>query len=82
MSIPKVLGLSIVGIIIAVGAYLVIPYQIQEQERLDEVNQRLDNSPTFQDRLDAMTFEDCKKVDHNSQKELQEKCMQINGVYP
>ena len=69
-------------VIIAGGAYVYVVYQIpsdiQVEKARDEYKQGVIDK---QNQLDSMTFEDCKKVDHNSSKEFQNRCMNMNGIY-
>ena len=79
MSIGKIIGLSILGIVVIGGAYLWFTEVGPEVQRLRQLQEDYENQPSYEERINAQfsSMEDCEGVTSSSLPEVQDRCMQI-----
>ncbi len=75
----KIIGLIILGIFLGGGGYLWIFEIAPEIQRIEKLQEERYGGPTYQERLDSMTIEDCKDVTGASPQEVIDRCIQINS---
>ena len=82
MSIGKIIGLSILGIIIVGGTYVWITEVGPEVERLRQLQEDYENQPSYEERINAAfsSMEDCEGVTSTSLPEVRDRCMYITKL--
>lgn len=69
----KIYGLLIVVVFIVIWVGVILPEII----RVQDLQEKRANAPTYQDALDAMTLEDCESVSSGSPPAVRDRCQQI-----
>jgi len=82
MSIGKIIGLSILGIVVIGGAYLWFTEIGPEIQRLDQLQEDYENQPSYTERINEQfsSVEDCAGVSSTSLPEVRDRCMQITKL--
>ena len=73
----KILGLSILGFAMVGFAYLWITDIQPDIDRVNKIQQDMENQPSYMERLDQMTVEDCKRVTGTSPIDLINRCIEM-----
>ena len=73
----KIIGLIILIIFLGGGGFFYVMEIAPEIKRIKDLQEKRANAPTYQERLDAMTLEDCESVSSGSPPEVRDRCIQI-----
>jgi len=82
MSIGKIIGLSILGIVVIGGTYLWFTEIGPEIQRLDQLQEDYENQPSYIERINKQfsSAADCAGVSSTSLPEVRDRCMQITKL--
>ena len=79
MSAKKIIGLSILGLVVVGGAYLWFTEIGPEIQRVTQLQEERQNQPSYIEQINERysSVEDCEGVSGSSPPEIRERCMQI-----
>ena len=78
----KVSGLVVLVVFLVIGGYLWFGEISPEIQRIQKIQEDRDNAPTYQEKLNSMTVEDCSGVSGASPPEIRDRCQQIFRMAP